>query len=70
MTSPVDLPLDLPTLSFVASGDALVRRTILPCGVRILTERVPGTRSVTLGYWVAVGSRDEVPAEEVAFPSP
>lgn len=64
MTTPIELPLDLADLSFVASGDALVRRTILPCGVRILTERVPGTRSVTLGYWVAVGSRDEVPAED------
>jgi len=35
----------------------------LPCGVRILSERVPGARSVTLGYWVAVGSRDEVGAQ-------
>ena len=36
-----------------------VRRTVLPTGLRILTERVPGTRSVALGFWVAVGSRDE-----------
>lgn len=64
MKKPVELPLDLPTLEFVASGDALVQRTILPSGVRILTEKVPGAQSVTLGYWVAVGSRDEIPAEE------
>lgn len=62
MTKPVSLPLDLPELRFSASGGATVRRTVLPCGVRILSELVPGARSVTLGYWVAVGSRDEVPA--------
>ncbi|MFF1878738.1 M16 family metallopeptidase [Leifsonia sp. NPDC058230] len=59
MNSAVDLPLGLADLSFAASGEALVRRTILPSGVRILSEHVPGARSATLGYWVAVGSRDE-----------
>jgi predicted Zn-dependent peptidase len=63
MKSAIAFPLDQPELSFVATGDSLVRRTVLPCGVRILSERVPGARSVTLGYWVAVGSRDEVGAE-------
>ena len=60
MKSPIAFPLDQPELSFVATGDSVVRRTVLPCGVRILSERVPGARSVTLGYWVAVGSRDEL----------
>ena len=64
MNSVISFPLDQPELSFVATGDSLVRRTVLPCGVRILSERVPGARSVTLGYWVAVGSRDETGAEE------
>ncbi|HEU5222821.1 MAG TPA: pitrilysin family protein [Candidatus Lumbricidophila sp.] len=59
MTGAVDLPLDLAELSFVAAGDALVRRSVLPTGVRVLSERVPGSRSVTIGFWVAVGSRDE-----------
>jgi predicted Zn-dependent peptidase len=36
-----------------------VRRTVLPSGVRVLTEEVPTVRSVTFGVWVAVGSRDE-----------
>jgi len=63
MNSVISFPLDQPELSFVATGDSLVRRTVLPCGVRILSERVPGARSVTLGYWVAVGSRDEIGAE-------
>ena len=64
MSPAIEFPLDQPELSFTASGDALVRRTVLPCGVRILTERMPGARSVTLGYWVAVGSRDELSAEQ------
>ncbi|CAN5263364.1 pitrilysin family protein [soil metagenome] len=58
----VALPLDLAELAFTASGDSLVRRSVLPSGVRILSERVPGARSATIGYWVAVGSRDELPA--------
>ncbi|WP_165066880.1 M16 family metallopeptidase [Marisediminicola senii] len=59
MNGAVQLPLDLAELTFAASGDSLVRRTVLPSGVRILSERVPGARSATIGYWVAVGSRDE-----------
>ncbi len=57
----VALPLDTAELSFTASGNALVRRSVLPSGVRILSESVPGSRSSTIGYWVAVGSRDEQP---------
>ena len=41
---------------------ATVRRTILPGGVRVLSEVMPGLRSATLGCWVGVGSRDEEPA--------
>ncbi len=33
--------------------------TTLPGGVRVVTERLTGVRSVALGYWVGVGSRDE-----------
>lgn len=39
-----------------------VRRTVLPNGLRILTEAIPAMRSVSVGIWVAVGSRDETPA--------
>jgi predicted Zn-dependent peptidase len=39
-----------------------VRRTILPSGLRIITEEIPTTRSVSLGVWVGIGSRDEAPA--------
>ncbi|MCS5733922.1 M16 family metallopeptidase [Herbiconiux daphne] len=59
MNGAVALPLDLPELSIGTVADGLVRRTILPSGVRILTEHIPGSRSATIGYWVAAGSRDE-----------
>ncbi|MCX7521293.1 pitrilysin family protein [Microbacterium sp. STN6] len=59
MNGAVDLPLGAAELTFAATGDALVRRTVLPSGVRILSEHVPGSRTATIGYWVAVGSRDE-----------
>ena len=36
-------------------------RTILPGGVRVLTDPMPELRSATIGFWVGVGSRDEPP---------
>lgn len=42
----------------VGSG-AEVRRTVLPCGLRVVTEHVPSMRSAAVGVWVGVGSRDE-----------
>ncbi|MGC4895789.1 M16 family metallopeptidase [Micromonospora sp. DT31] len=36
-----------------------IRRTVLPNGLRVLTEAIPAMRSVSFGIWVAVGSRDE-----------
>jgi len=60
---PLDLPLVAPGRAGeqVAGrdGDVLVRRSVLPGGVRVLTEQVPGLRSATVGAWVGVGSRDE-----------
>jgi predicted Zn-dependent peptidase len=38
-----------------------VRRTVLPNGLRVLTEAIPAMRSVSFGVWVGVGSRDETP---------
>ncbi|HTJ32215.1 MAG TPA: pitrilysin family protein [Dactylosporangium sp.] len=38
-----------------------VRRTVLPNGLRILTESIPSMRSVSFGVWVGIGSRDETP---------
>jgi predicted Zn-dependent peptidase len=36
-----------------------IERTELPGGPRVITERMHGVRSVSLGVWVGVGSRDE-----------
>ena len=53
------LPLEQSDLSFTASGGSSVRRSVLPSGVRILTEQVPGSQSVSVSFSVAVGSRDD-----------
>lgn len=37
----------------------LIRKTTLANGVRVLTERIEHVRSVSMGVWVDVGSRDE-----------
>jgi predicted Zn-dependent peptidase len=41
------------------TADAGIICTELPSGVRVVTERMPEARSVSVGVWVAVGSRDE-----------
>ncbi len=61
---PLDLPLVRPGFpgaeqSVGQDGDTHVRRSVLPGGVRVLTEHMPGLRSATVGAWVGVGSRDE-----------
>jgi len=55
----VELPLSEPSISFLSTGDCEVRRTVHSSGLRVLTERVPGSRSVTIGFWIGAGSRDE-----------
>ncbi|SDT03720.1 M16 family metallopeptidase [Microterricola viridarii] len=70
MNGAVEFSLDTPELSFQASGDARVRRTVLPSGVRVLSEQVLGARSATIGFWVAVGSRDEQPARPARGSAP
>ncbi|HEV2640386.1 MAG TPA: pitrilysin family protein [Actinocrinis sp.] len=42
-------------------GAGAVRRTVLPGGIRVVTESIGSVRSVSLGVWVGVGSRDEGP---------
>ncbi len=37
--------------------------TILDNGMRVLVERVPHSRSVSVGLWVSVGSRDDTPSQ-------
>ena len=39
--------------------DSTICRTVLPNGVRVITERMPHVRSVSVGIWVGTGSRQE-----------
>lgn len=39
------------------------QKTVLPGGVRVVSERIPHVRSVSLGIWVEAGTRDEMPEE-------
>jgi len=39
----------------------MVQKTVLPNGVRIITENLPHLVSVSMGIWVDNGSRDETP---------
>jgi predicted Zn-dependent peptidase len=40
-------------------GDSQVARTVLPGGLRVITESLPSVRSAAFGIWAGVGSRDE-----------
>jgi predicted Zn-dependent peptidase len=42
-----------------AGADSTVRRTVLPGGLRVITESLPAVRSAAFGIWAGVGSRDE-----------
>lgn len=64
----VKLPIELPivpaadsagTITAGQDGGALLRRSVLPGGVRVITEKIPGMRSASIGAWVGAGSRDE-----------
>src|SRR6266536_3165178 len=45
-----------------AGGESTVTRTVLPGGLRVITEPLPAVRSAAFGIWAGVGSRDEGPA--------
>jgi secreted Zn-dependent insulinase-like peptidase len=62
MSGAVALPLSEAEIHFGAAGGTTVRRTLLPSGLRVLTEHVPGAQSATVGFWIPSGSRDEAPA--------
>ncbi|HET9188930.1 MAG TPA: pitrilysin family protein [Acidothermaceae bacterium] len=52
------------TKTLISGADgAVVRRTVLPGGLRVITEAMPSVRSVSFGVWVGVGSRDETIAQ-------
>ncbi|MFC5369890.1 M16 family metallopeptidase [Arcanobacterium bovis] len=60
----IELPLDRCS-SVVFEEDGIVgQRSILPGGIRVLTEKIPGQRSVSLSFWIGAGSRDELSGRE------
>lgn len=57
---PVPLPLGpAPQTESIDDSGLEVKRSILPGGVRLITQEIPGALSASVGLWVAVGSRDE-----------
>ena len=48
-----------PKADITIEEQTLVRRTILPGGVTVISEKVPATFSTSIGCWFPVGSRDE-----------
>lgn len=51
------------TSSALQADQTLYSKTTLENGMRIVTERIPYVRSVSIGVWANVGSRDEGPSE-------
>jgi predicted Zn-dependent peptidase len=47
------------TAAPLAGGDDAVTRTVLPGGLRVVTEHLPAVRSAAFGIWAGVGSCDE-----------
>ena len=43
----------------MVDDDSGISRTQLDSGLRVVTEHLPGLRSVAVGFWVGTGSRDE-----------
>src|SRR3954468_22000923 len=59
MTSPRALRRASTRRLDAATGGGLISRTVLPGGLRVVTEAMPGVRCASVGIWVPVGSRDE-----------
>ncbi len=47
----------------VLSDGSIYQKTELPGGLRIITEKIPSVRSISLGVWVDIGARNESPLE-------
>lgn len=57
-----ELPLSAkaPRLT-INEGETLIERSVLAGGIRLITQQVPASPSVVLGFWIPAGSRDEGP---------
>lgn len=42
----------------------MVEKTILPNGIRVITEKIPFSHVVSVGFWINAGSRDEEKSRE------
>ncbi len=51
------------TTSRAVVNSSLFQKTILPGGIRVITEKLPSVHTVSIGLWVDVGSRNEKPEE-------
>jgi len=49
----------LPPPAVTVGGRTSIEVATLPCGIRLVTERMADVRSVAIGFWVGTGSRDE-----------
>jgi predicted Zn-dependent peptidase len=47
--------------AFATKDEVALRRTVLPNGLTVLSEHMPGVRSVALGAWVRAASLNESP---------
>jgi predicted Zn-dependent peptidase len=56
------MPTVTRTSRLPASGGGLITKSVLPGGLRVITEAMPGARSASIGVWVGVGSADEAPS--------
>ncbi len=50
-------------MAAIAGTAREIEKTVLPNGVRIVTETMPHVRSVSVGIWIGTGSRSERPEE-------
>ena len=56
---PIKRPL---SPAFTQKAEGCYKKTVLTNGIRIVTEEIPHVRSLSLGFWIETGSRDEIPA--------
>ena len=53
------MPRKLPSSSPLPLVEPSYRKTVLPNGIRVVTEEIHHVRSISVGVWINVGSRDE-----------
>jgi predicted Zn-dependent peptidase len=53
----------MPTQRVLDTSHPVFEQSVLPNGVRVVTELIPSVRSISVGAWIATGSRDETAAE-------